>query len=193
MREKPRGWRTLLIGAVFGALLVALVFGVIAVWQQGIPSLLRGSFGPTPTPTPIPVPRIVGAWSGCIQGNLGPNEAMTLNINSEEQTGKTGTFEGIYGEDYYLYYAFYNETISGDWNISNTEIDAHGDLQFLVAPVKNYLYFTPPTYGQETMTYLFTGALTSGALSGTVMENNDGIMRNWVLYPNTENTCPWSG
>jgi len=184
MDLSPRNQRVLVALVLLAAVVIC---GLAALTLPNIRNLITTI---TPTATPIPAPNIVGYWSGCIQGHNGLNEGISLTINSES---KTGTLDGFYGEDYYLYTLVYNETIQGNWSISNAGISTGGQLQFLTHPVKNVTYLLPGTgvSGPVSLTYLFTGKLSPGELSGTVIENNDGISRDWVLFNNTGNTCPW--
>lgn|GEM_PF-7036922 len=139
--------------------------------------------GPTKSPILAAIPIISKYWSGCIQGRYGPNEAISLQITSETPDGAV---TGIYGENYYLVTAIYNEFTQGKWSISDARIKSDNTLQFVTFPVKTYTIIFP---FQTTQNYNFKGTFNGGKLTGTVIENNDNITRNWTLNPDDTNTC----
>ena|SRR6185312_13844881 len=171
------------------ALSVTTLIILLAGCSTAQPTTSISNPTPTPTPTPIPAPDITGMWTGCIQGKFSPNEAITLNVSNEQTSG---TFSGIYTENFYFIGVVLNISIVGHWDVYNAQINLDNSIQFSADPKENVVGFDGENTNAVSGTHIynFTGTLSDGTLSGKVDEKaaTDDI-RNWTLT--RDGKCPY--
>lgn len=134
---------------------------------------------------------ITGEWQGCIQGDNGPNETMTLTITTEK---KDGTLGGTYYENYGYSFLFASDNRTADnVPIYKAKISANNQVQFSVDVRRGTS--NGELSGEAIDFYVFKGVLVkNGFMQGQVSQTPNVFAGQTHAYGWTlskDGKCPY--